>query len=314
VKLVLSYTTQDGRYQEVVGEGTLKLRNFADNGIARATAALKAPATLEPGATLKVTADVTYLEAGKACTATWYVDGKPVSNQSVVLGKDIPTLSYNYTYTEKMNLNSQVKLVLSYTTQDGRYQEVMASTNVKLKNYGYLYYHDMTEEELLKMVTSTYAGNYTLKWAQEHDYDPEIKTAWVNLKGYSSQTEYLVWVNLTYQRVNIFKGSQGNWELVRECLCGSGAPATPTIKGVFTTSYKQTAWDYGSYYCGPIVRFYGSSGYAFHSRLEYWPMNSDRYYDASIGYPVSHGCLRMYNDDIWFMYNNIRNGTTVVVH
>lgn len=314
VKLVLTYTTEDGRHQEVSGEGTLKLENFPDNGIAKATATLKAPAKLEAGDTLNVTADVKYLEAGKTCTATWYVDGAKVSNQTVTLGQDIPTLSYRYTYTEKMNLNSQVKLVLSYITQDGRYQEVTASTNVKLKNYGYLYYHNISEEEVLKMVTSTYAGNYTLKWAQTHDYNPEIKTAWVNLKGYSSQTEYLVWVNLTYQRVNIFKGSQGEWELVRECLCGSGAPATPTIKGVFTTSYKQTAWDYGSYYCGPIVRFYGTSGYAFHSRLQYWPMNSNRYYDASIGFPVSHGCLRMYNDDIWYMYNNIPNGTTVVVH
>ena len=314
VKLVLTYTTEDGRHQEVSGEGTLKLQNYRDNGIAKATAVLKAPATLEPGATLNVTADLKYLEAGKACKAAWYVDGAKVSEQAVTLGKDVPSFSYQYTYTEKMNLNSQVKLVLSYITEDGRYQEVVASTNVKLKNYGYLYYHNMTEEELLKMVTSTYAGNYTLKWAQTHDYDPEIKTAWVNLKGYSSKTDYLVWVNLTYQRVNIFKGSQGDWELVRECLCGSGAPATPTIKGVFTTSYKQEAWNYGSYYCGPIVRFYGTSGYAFHSRLQYWPMNSDRYYDASIGYPVSHGCLRMYNDDIWYMYNNIPNGTTVVVH
>ena len=314
VKLVLTYTTEDGRHQQVTGEGTLKLENFADNGIARTTAALKAPATLEAGATLNVTADLKYLEAGKTCTATWYVDGAKVSNQTIVLGQDTPTLSYNYTYTEKMNLNSWVKLVLSYTTEDGRNQEVAASANVKLKNYGYLYYHDISEEDVLKMVTNSYAGNYTLKWAQEHDYDPEIKTAWVNLKGYSSKTQYLVWVNLTYQRVNIFQGSQGNWELVRECLCGSGKASTPTIKGVFTTSYKQPSWNYGSYYCGPIVRFYGTSGYAFHSRLQYWPMNSDRYYDASIGYPISHGCLRMYNDDIWFMYNNIPNGTTVVVH
>ena len=314
VKLVLTYTTEDGRRQEVSSEGTVKLANFADNGIARATATLKAPATLEPGATLNVTADLKYLEAGKACTATWYVDGKAVSNQSVVLGQDVPSLSYQYTYTEKMNLDSWVKLVLSYTTEDGRNQEVAASANVKLKNYGYLYYHDISEEDVLKMVTNSYAGNYTLKWAQEHDYDPEIKPAWVTLKGYSSKTQYLVWVNLTYQRVNIFQGSQGNWELVRECLCGSGKPSTPTIKGVFTTSYKQPSWNYGSYYCGPIVRFHGTSGYAFHSRLQYWPMNSDRYYDASIGYPISHGCLRMYNDDIWFMYNNIPNGTTVVVH
>lgn len=314
VELVLSYTTEDGRQQEVRGKAQLKVENFPDNGIARASASLSAPAVLEAGDTLEVTANLKYPEAGKTCTGDWYVDGKKVSTQTIVLGADTPRLSHKYTYSKSMKLTSEIKFVLSYTTQDGRAQQVAAAKTIKLKNYGYLYYHNMTEADVLKKVTSTYAGNYTLSWALNHDYDPELKTAWVNLKGYSSQTDYLVWVNLTYQRVNIFKGSQGNWELIRECLCGSGTNATPTIKGVFTTSYKQSAWDYGSYYCGPIVRFYGSSGYAFHSRLEYWPMNSDRYYDARIGFPVSHGCLRMYNNDIWFMYNNIPNGTTVVVH
>lgn len=314
VELVLTYTTADGRQQEVRGSTQVQVENFPDNGIAKATASLSAPATLEAGATLHVTADLKYPEAGKVCRGTWYVDGKQVSDQTIVLGQDVPTLDHKYTYTENMKLTSQVKFVLSYTTEDGRAQQVTATKTITLKNYGYLYYHNISEEEVLRTVTSTYAGNYTLAWAKSHDYNQEIKTAWVNLKGYSSQTKYLVWVNLTYQRVNIFEGSQGNWKLIRECLCGSGKNSTPTIKGVFTTSYKQSAWDYGSYYCGPIVRFYGSSGYAFHSRLEYWPMNSDRYYDASIGYPVSHGCLRMYNDDIWFMYNNIPNGTTVVVH
>ena len=213
-----------------------------------------------------------------------------------------------------MKLTSEIKFVLSYTTADGRAQKVTATKTIQLENYDYLYYHGLTAEDVLKTVTSGYAGNYTLAWAQSHDYKPEIKTAWVNLKGYKSDSKYLVWVNLTYQRVNIFEGSQGKWKLIRTCLCGSGTNATPTIRGVFTTSYKQSAWDYGSYYCGPIVRFYGSSGYAFHSRLQYWPMNSDRYYDARIGFPISHGCLRMYNEDIWWMYNNIPNGTTVVVY
>ena len=39
------------------------------------------------------------------------------------------------------------------------------------------------------MVTSQYAGNYTLAWAQNHDYPEEIKTAWVNLKGYQSNSK-----------------------------------------------------------------------------------------------------------------------------
>ena len=310
----LTYTTQDGREQEVSGQAQVRLENFPDNGIAHATASLSAPSPLPAGQTLEVTANVKYPEAGKACTASWYVDGKLVSTQSVLLGTDVPKLSYKYTYTEDMKLTSEIRFVLSYTTEDGRAQEVTASKSIQLQNYDYLYYHNLTAEDVLKMVTSGYAGNYTLAWALNNDYAPEVKTAWVNLKGYQSASKYLVWVNLTYQRVNIFEGSQGSWKLIRTCLCGSGTNATPTIRGVFTTSYKQSAWNYGSYYCGPIVRFYGTSGYAFHSRLQYWPMNSDRYYDARIGFPISHGCLRMYNDDIWWMYNNIPNGTTVVVY
>lgn len=310
----LTYTTEDGRAQEVTGKTTLTLENYADNGIAHATASLTAPNPLPAGKTLDVTAQIKYPEAGKVCTGEWYVDGKLVSTQTITLGKDTPRMTHKYTYTEDMKTTSKLQFILRYTTEDGRAQQVTATKTITLENYDYLYYHNLTPQQVLGMVTSKYAGNYTLSWAQTHDYPKEIKTAWVNLKGYSSKTQYLVWVNLTYQRVNIFTGYQGHWKLVRECLCGAGKASTPTIRGVFTTSYKQPAWDYGSYYCGPIVRFYGSSGYAFHSRLQYWPMNSNRYYDARIGFPISHGCLRMYNDDIWYMYNNIPNGTTVVVY
>ena len=314
VSYALTYTTEDGREQEVSGSAKLAVENFADNGIARSSIALSAPKTLEAGKALEVTANIKYLEAGKACVGEWYVDGTKVSTQNIILGQDTPKLSHKYTYTEDMKTTSTVRFVLNYTTQDGRAQKTEASTNLTLQNYGYLHYHNLTEADVLKTVTSGYAGNYTLAWAQKNDYQPEIKTAWVNLKGYSSNTEYLIWVNLTYQRVNVFTGSQGNWKLVRSCLCGSGKAGTATPRGVYTTSYKQSSWNYGSYYCGPIVRFNGSSGLAFHSRLEYWPMNSDRYYDARIGFPISHGCLRMYNDDIWYLYNNIPSGTTVVVY
>ena len=302
VTFKVTYTTEDGREQEISDTATVQIENYPDNGISGATAALNAPATLPSGNMLNVTANIHYLEAGKSCTAVWYVDGQAVSTQSIVLGTDTPTLSYK---TNANSTSAAVKLVLSCTTQDGRQQTVEAAANVALQK-------GPTDQEVLSSVTSAYAGNYTLAWAQNHDYTPEVKTRWVNLKGYASKSKYLIWVNLTYQRVNIFEGSQGNWKLIRSCLCGSGKPSTPTIRGVFATTYKQNAWSYGSYYCGPVVRFYG--GYAFHSRLEYWPMGSGRYYDARIGFPISHGCLRMYDDDIWFIYNNIPNGTTVVVH
>ncbi len=303
---VLTYTTEDGRDQKVSGDAEVRLEHYADNGIAHAAAVLSAPASVDVGTDFTVTAKLTYPEAGKTCQAVWSVDGAQVATQTVVLGQDTPTLKHKLPDTKKDS--AKIALALTYTTADGRTQEVKAETTVAVKNYG------VSREEALRTVTGRYIGNYTLAWAQQHDYSAEMKTAWINYQGYQSSTDYLIWVNLTYQRVNIFSGSQGNWKLIRTCLCGAGKDGTPTIKGVFTTSYKQSCWDYGSYYCGPIVRFNGSSGYAFHSRLEYWPMNSDRYYDARIGFPVSHGCLRMYNDDIWWIYNNIPNGTTVVVH
>ena len=301
----VEYTTQDGREQALEESAQVRIVNYPDNGLARASVTLSAPELLPAGQQLTVTANVNYLQAGKACTAVWYVDGTQVSSQTVVLGQDVPQLNHKYTYYNGMSTASTVRLVLSCVTEDGREQEISAETSLTLQT-------GPSAQEAQKTVTSGYAGNYTLKWALEHDYTPEMKTAWVNAQGYASKSKYLVWVNLTYQRVNIFEGSQGNWTLIRQALCGSGKPSTPTIRGVFAVTYKQSSWNYGSYYCGPVVRFHG--GYAFHSRLEYWPMGSGRYYDARIGFPISHGCLRMYDDDIWWIYNNIPNGTTVVVY
>lgn len=166
---------------------------------------------------------------------------------------------------------------------------------------------------VLGLVTTQYKGNYTLAWAQEHDYEAFEKEIWVNAKGYSSKSDYLIWINLSMQRVNIFRGSAENWTLDRSCIVGSGAPSTPTPVGVYTTTYKLSyGWTTATYTCRPVVGFRQNSGYAFHSRL-YYP-NSNRLTDASIGFPVSHGCIRMYDEDINYIYDNIPNGTTVVVY
>ena len=69
------------------------------------------------------------------------------------------------------------------------HRKLLRQKTIQLENYDYLYYHGLTAEDVLKTVTSGYAGNYTLAWAQSHDYKPEIKTAWVNLKGYKSDNK-----------------------------------------------------------------------------------------------------------------------------
>ena len=172
---------------------------------------------------------------------------------------------------------------------------------------------NISPEEVLKLVTTGYKGNFTLEWAQENDYEDYVKEAWINARGHSSKTDYLIWISLSMQRVNIFKGSAGGWELFRESIVGSGAPRSPTPVGVWTTTYKQAAgWTTSSYTCKPVVGFRQGTGYAFHSRL-YYP-NSSKLKDPGIGYPISAGCIRMYDEDIQYIFDNIPNGTTVVVY
>ncbi len=169
------------------------------------------------------------------------------------------------------------------------------------------------EARVLNLVTSGYKGNYTLKWATEHDYETSEKEIWVNAKDYSSASEYLIWVNLSMQRVNVFKGSKGAWELCHSCIVGTGAPGRGTPAGEYKTTYKTWAgWTTDTYTVKPVVGFKENTGYAFHSRL--FRPGTTKLSDSSIGYPVSHGCVRMYDDDILYIYNNIPLGTTVVVY
>lgn len=168
-------------------------------------------------------------------------------------------------------------------------------------------------DRVLKLVTLGYAGDYTLKWAQEHDYLDEEKMLWVNAKGYSSTTDYLIWINLSMQRVNIFKGSAGAWVLEKSFIVGTGAPGRSTPVGVWKTTYKSwPGWTTSSYTVKPVIGFKSNTGYAFHSRL-YRP-GTTILSDSSIGYPVSHGCVRMYDADVKYIYDTIPIGTTVVVY
>lgn len=161
------------------------------------------------------------------------------------------------------------------------------------------------------LVKTGYKGNYTLKWAKEHDYKESDKVKWVNIKGYSSKTDYLIWVSIAYQRLNIFSGSAGNWNLQQTFIIGTGAPGRDTPAGVWRLINKSSkGWSTSKYTVKPVISFINDK-YGFHSRL-YYP-NSTRIYDDKIGFPCSHGCIRMYSDDLSWFYRIVPLKTTVIV-
>ena len=185
------------------------------------------------------------------------------------------------------------------------------------------YYHNYTEKvswessssvvaasKITNSITSTYGGDFTHNY--NVDYSDGLKESYVNSKGYSSSTKYLVWVSRQNQKVYVFTGSKGKWKISKTYICGTGKLSTPTPTGVTYITYREAGWNHSTYSCKPVVRFYPNTGYAFHSRL-YYP-NYKGLKDPSIGWPVSAGCVRMLDTDITYLYKNVPDKSTVVIY
>lgn len=267
-----------------------------------------APSVVLAGGKLTVTARFTNVGLSKVCSIQWYRDGAPVSGQgnnafTITEGK---TASYSppITFTKNMKTSITVGLAIKYVS-GARVDTVYKTVTVPIQNYPASHYYGVEAQRVLKLVSPTYTG-------KRNDYSAADKEIFVNVKGYSSSSKYLIWVNLATQRVNVFQGSKENWKLIRTGLVGTGKSSTPTPVGMFYVTRKQTGWFTPTYTVKPVVRFSAGSGYAFHSRL-YYP-GTNRLQDGRIGLPVSHGCIRMYDEDIQWLYNNAPIGTTVAVY
>lgn len=140
------------------------------------------------------------------------------------------------------------------------------------------------------------------------DYSKATKEGFVDLNNYASDTEYLIWVSRYTQKVMVYQGQQGDWELIKTLPCASGENNTPTPEGVYEISSRTTRWNFDYYYVENVSIF--SGGHAFHSVL----YNYDgSVYDDRVGQPLSHGCVRMTIPDCNYIYN-LPEHTRVVVY
>lgn len=139
------------------------------------------------------------------------------------------------------------------------------------------------------------------------DYSTKVKEDFVNKRGYKSPTKYLIWISQYTQRVIIYQGSKGKWKMIRNCRCATGTHLHMTPKGVFKVGKKEKGWFYKKTFEKPIVHF--KSQNSFHSRIKNY---KGGYADATIGRPRSKGCVRLYDEDINFIYKKCPKGTTVV--
>ena len=134
--------------------------------------------------------------------------------------------------------------------------------------------------------------------ATTQEYATNVKEAFVNEKGYSSRTKYLIWISQYTLSVNVFKGQQGSWKLVRRMPCIIGKDGRTSI-GTFRLCRKDYA--YGG------VRVY----FTWNEQKQ-WGNSFHRRVDGHTRGAYSHGCVRLSDADLSYINNTCPMGTTVV--
>lgn len=130
-------------------------------------------------------------------------------------------------------------------------------------------------------------------------YSKAQKEAFVNGRGYSSSTNYLIWVSQYTCQANVFKGSKGAWNLVRTMKCVVGRNSNTPV-GIFKILNRV-----GSLNGKPAYFFTWNSrlggGNAFHCLLN----------NKTSG-ALSGGCVRLSESDLKYVGTYCKPGTTVV--
>lgn len=164
----------------------------------------------------------------------------------------------------------------------------------------------------VQIATDTGAANqrFTFDSTSYSPYAGDQQAMLNKANGYSSSTNYLILVDCKKNKVAIFRGSKGNWNYVQYWPCTTGAPSSPTKKGIFKVGSRGTSFGSG-YTCWYWTQFSGN--YLFHSVL-YNPGSKISIQDGRLGMNLSHGCVRLDIANARWIYNTIPSNTTVVVY
>lgn len=133
----------------------------------------------------------------------------------------------------------------------------------------------------------------------------------IKYKQLDSPTEYLVWVDIDRQLVNVFRQQNGAWKLDRSMPCSTGRNKSPTLRGTYEIQ-DRGLWFYNERLQSGAKYWVRYSGpYLFHSIA----MNENQEVeDPTLGKRASFGCIRLSIEDSKWFYENIPEKTTVFVY
>lgn len=136
----------------------------------------------------------------------------------------------------------------------------------------------------------------------------------INSKGISSPTPYLVWTNIAEQRTYIFQGSFNNWHLIKNFICSTGKDCSPTPKGTFSLTRKVSSFGQNKGYCCKYAFGFIGTTYLYHSIIfdktgTYLLENK-----GVLGKKASQGCIRFSVENAKWFYDHMLPGTTVYIN
>ena len=196
----------------------------------------------------------------------------------------------------------------------------IASVVQSIQGENYLYNNTSYLGQLNSSMMEAYTKE-TTKPVLTNDYGDAIEVTkvaeaenFVNNKGLSSPTKYLVWTNIAEQRTYIFQGSKQNWSLYKTFICSTGKNKTPTPTGTFALTYKVPSFGQNKGYCCKYAFGFIGTTYLYHSIIfdktgTYLLENK-----GVLGKKASDGCIRFSAENAKWFYDNMLSKTTVYIN
>jgi len=129
--------------------------------------------------------------------------------------------------------------------------------------------------------------------------------------------QYKMVIDVSDQRVYVYQWNGSDYNTcVREMICSSGLPATPTPLGTYQAAGPTGTGEWYYFkefecYAKWATRIVG--GILFHSTTYSRGKVPNKTAQKKLGRRASHGCVRLTVDDALWTYENCAPGTTVVV-
>lgn len=144
-----------------------------------------------------------------------------------------------------------------------------------------------------------------------YNYDKFDKsiTEFVKENNIQSSTDYLLITSLKDKFTYVYEYKNG-WELEYKWSSTVGKLSTPTIKGVFSVGIKYPAIGGNTSsvkYATNIV-----DDYYYHSII--YDDKGLNIKDDRLGVAISHGCIRLATSSAKWIYDNIPEGTPIIIN